>query len=76
MKNFIYVVFEENVNGENDCSLFDTYSKALDYFNSIKSELKYEKIDIECDKKDYFQWFDCSINEFSASIQIFKKEIK
>ena len=76
MKKNIYVVFEENVNGENDCSLFDTYSKALDYFNVIKSRLDYEKIDIEYDKKDYFQWFDASINEFSASIQIFKKEIK
>lgn len=76
MKKNIYVVFEENVNGENDFNLFENYDKALEYFNIIKSGLEHEEVEIERDEKDYFQWFDCSINEFSSTIQIIKKEIK
>ena len=76
MKKNVYVVFEENVYGENDVSLFETYDKALEYFNIIKSGLEHEEIDIENDEKDYFQWFDANYNEFSSSIQIIKKEIK
>ena len=76
MKKNVYVVFEENVYGENNVSLFETYDKALEYFNIIKSGLEHEEIDIENDKKDYFQWFDANYNEFSSSIQIIEKEIK
>jgi hypothetical protein len=77
MKKNIYVVFEENVCGENDCSLFETYDKALEYFNNIKLEIKEnEENEIENDSKNYFQWFDANYNEFSSSIQIIKKEIQ
>lgn len=76
MKKNIYVVFEENVNGVNNFNLFENYDKALEYFNIIKSGLEHEEIDIEYDEKDYFQWFDGSINEFSSAIQIIEKEIK
>jgi len=77
MKKNVYVVFEENVCGENYFSLFETYDKALEYFNNIKLEIKenYE-VDIENDSKNYFQWFDANYNEFSSSIQIIKKEIE
>jgi hypothetical protein len=74
MKKNVYVVFEENVRGKNDCNLFETYEKALEYFNNIK--LKIEEDDVEIDEKDYFQWFDSNFNEFSSFIQIIKKEIK
>lgn len=76
MKKNVYVVFEENVYGENNFNLFENYDKALEYFNIIKSGLEHEEIEIENDKKDYFQWFDPDFNEFSSSIQIIKKEIK
>lgn len=80
MKKNVYVVFEKNVEGEDYVNLFETYDKALEYFNSIKLEIKesgrFDIDDIEVDRKNYFQWFDANINEFSSSILIVKKEIQ